>query len=194
MLYYYGPNILSNAFLPLQCDGPKWNGNDVYKGVKVAARPSSDHEWSDYVPDWSRVSDRITDVVIPAWANALPDFLGKLMDELSGSPGTLADEIWRAAKDSQMHPEIVKEAIVRVSSDLCSEEQAFLRRRKKFTKTALAAYLDLDEDQIDEADVPTIAMCGSGGGLRAMVAGTSSYYSAQKAGLFDVITYTAGVW
>ena len=36
-------------------------------------------------------------------------------------------------------------------------------------------------------------MCGSGGGLRALVAGAGSYLSAQEAGLFDCVTYTAGV-
>jgi phospholipase A2 len=36
-------------------------------------------------------------------------------------------------------------------------------------------------------------MCGSGGGLRALVAGTGSYLAAQEAGLWDCVTYTAGV-
>lgn len=58
---------------------------------------------------------------------------------------------------------------------------------------AFAEYLGLEEKEVVPEDIPVIGMCGSGGGLRAMVAGTSSYYSAQQAGLFDIVTYTAGV-
>jgi cytosolic phospholipase A2 len=36
-------------------------------------------------------------------------------------------------------------------------------------------------------------MVGSGGGLRALVAGTGSFLATTEAGLFDCITYTAGV-
>ena len=63
----------------------------------------------------------------------------------------------------------------------------------RYTARALAKYLDIPEQDIDPEDVPTVAMCGSGGGLRALVAGTSSYHSAQEAGLHDCVTYTAGV-
>lgn len=145
------------------------------------------------MPEWSVISDRIADVMIPSWANAIPGFVDKLQNELSGAPGTLADEIWSDAKDSSIHPEVERDAVVRVSNELCEEEQIFLRRRKQHTKKALAKYLDLPEDELHPDDVPTIAMCGSGGGLRAMVAGASSYYSAQRTGLFDCVTYTAGV-
>jgi len=41
--------------------------------------------------------------------------------------------------------------------------------------------------------VPTIALVGSGGGLRALVAGTGSLLAAGEDGLFDCATYTAGV-
>jgi len=82
---------------------------------------------------------------------------------------------------------------VRISQDLCSEEQEFLRRRRPQVAKALAQYLGVPETEVHADDVPIIAMCGSGGGLRALVAGTSSYMSAQQAGLFDCTTYTAGV-
>ena len=107
--------------------------------------------------------------------------------------GSLSEEIWQDAHDPEVHPEILRLATVRISADLCDEEKAFLRRRKTNLVPALARYLDLPEDEIDEADVPTIGMCGSGGGLRALVAGASSFYSTQRVGLFDCVTYTAGV-
>ncbi|KAL1635902.1 hypothetical protein SLS58_010070 [Diplodia intermedia] len=135
----------------------------------------------------------LSDYLVPDWVKILPGFMTKLQTELSMAPGSLADEIWREANDPEINPEILWDARVRISHELCDEEQAFLRKRKLHVRHALAKYLGMDEKDIHPDDVPTIAMCGSGGGLRALVAGSSSYLSAQEAGLFDCITYTAGV-
>ncbi|KAF2122183.1 phospholipase-like protein A2 [Lophiotrema nucula] len=141
----------------------------------------------------SSLPDTIVDYVIPDWVRVLPGFVTKLQNELSMSPGSLAEEIWHEANDPEINPEIIWDASVRVSSELCEEEKKFLGKRALFTKRALARYLDIPEDKIHPDDVPIIAMCGSGGGLRALVAGTSSYLSAYEQGLFDCVTYTAGV-
>jgi phospholipase A2 len=117
----------------------------------------------------------------------------KLQDELSMAPWSVSWEIWEQAHDPQVNPEIVWDARVRISNDLCTEEQQFLAKRKPIIAKALARYIGVPESEVHPDDVPVIAMCGSGGGLRAMVAGTSSYFSAQQAGLFDCATYTAGV-
>jgi phospholipase A2 len=117
----------------------------------------------------------------------------KLQDELSLAPWSVSWEIWEQAHDPQVNPEIVWDAHVRISNDLCIEEQQFLAKRKPNIAKALARYIGVPESEVHPDDVPIIAMCGSGGGLRAMVAGTSSYFSAQQAGLFDCATYTAGV-
>ncbi|KAJ9623464.1 hypothetical protein H2203_005724 [Taxawa tesnikishii (nom. ined.)] len=143
--------------------------------------------------DLSQIGEKITDMIMPKWAKQLPGFISKLQDELSMAPGTLADEIWREAHDSEINPEITWDASVRVGDDLCIEELDFLEKRKTHTTAALAKYLNVPESEIHPDDVPIIAMCGSGGGLRALVAGTSSYLSAYEAGLFDCVTYTAGV-
>ncbi|KAJ9666850.1 hypothetical protein H2201_002984 [Coniosporium apollinis] len=142
---------------------------------------------------WSSVGDKITDYIIPDWAKVLPGFLKKLQNELSGAPGSLAEEIWQEAHDPEINPEIMWEANVRVSDDLCYEEKSFLRHRAAYTRRGLAKYLDIPEADIHPDDLPIIAMCGSGGGLRALVAGSSSYLSAHQDGLFDCTTYTAGV-
>ncbi|KAL8765244.1 MAG: hypothetical protein Q9209_007637 [Squamulea sp. 1 TL-2023] len=143
--------------------------------------------------NWSQVGDNITDLILPSWAPDLPGYFTKLQRELEMAPGSLADEIWQEAQDPLLNPEIARLARVRISKELCSEEKLFQQRRKKYTTKALAKYLKIPEDDVEPEDVPTIAMCGSGGGLRALVAGTSSYLSAQEAGLYDVVTYTAGV-
>ena len=142
---------------------------------------------------WGTLGDKIVDWALPNWVKILPDSFQKLQFELSMEPGTLADEIWQEAHDPTINPEIAWNATVRVGDTLGKDELEFRRKRKKYVTKALAEYLEIDEKEIHPDDVPTIAMCGSGGGLRAMVAGTSSYLSTQKAGLFDCVTYTAGV-
>lgn len=142
---------------------------------------------------WDSFSDSIASYIIPEWATVIPGYIQKLQRELSMAPGSLADEIWQEAHDPFINPEIERSASVRVSNDLCDEEQAFLGFRKQVTAIALAKYLGVPEEEVHPEDVPTIAMVGSGGGLRALVAGTGSMMAAHEAGLFDCVTYTAGV-
>jgi phospholipase A2 len=143
--------------------------------------------------EWSTIGDKLSDLIVPDWVRMLPGFMKKLQSEMSMAPGSLAEEIWQEANDPEINPEIVWDCSVRVSNDLCEEEKLFLARRKKQTVRALARYLDIPEGKIHPDDVPTIAICGSGGGLRALVAGSASYLSAREAGLFDCVTYSAGV-
>ena len=142
---------------------------------------------------WADLGDKIADKVMPEWVQQLPAYIEKLQDEMEVKPGSLADEIWQEARDPFVHPEIQWNAKVRIGKDLCPEELAFIRRRKRYTTQALAKYLNIPENTVDPRDVPTIAICGSGGGLRALVAGAASYLNAQEAGLFGCATYTAGV-
>ena len=142
---------------------------------------------------WSSIGDNITDFIIPDWAKILPEYVNKLQAELDMAPGSLADEIWQESQDPYINPEILRQAKVRISKDLCSEEFEFRAQRKRHTTKALAKYLGIREEDVHPEDVPTIAMCASGGGLRALTASTSSYLSAQEDGLFDCVTYTAGV-
>lgn len=143
--------------------------------------------------EWSSLSDKMLGLILPEWSMAVPRQIRKLQRELSLSNGSLANEIWKEAHDPFVNPEIQYSAAVRVSDDLCEEEKEFLSRRKKVAAAALARYLGLDEKAINPADVPTIAMCGSGGGLRALVACTGSLLASQEDGLFDCVTYTSGV-
>lgn len=171
---------------------PDGEGNQVEE-EKVSAWQAITRKISEAPKSVTSLGDSIVDYVVPDWAKLLPGFVRKLQNELSMAPGSLAEEIWYEANNPETHPEIIWDASVRVSNDLCSEEKHFLEQRGKFTKKALARYLDIPEDKIHPSDVPVIAVCGSGGGLRALVAGTASYLSAHEEGLFDCVTYTAGV-
>ncbi|PYH83008.1 FabD/lysophospholipase-like protein [Aspergillus uvarum CBS 121591] len=153
-----------------------------FEGVKLSVGTS----------DWIEL-ENLKNYIIPDWTRLLPASVQKLQRELSMAPGSLADEIWKEAHDPDINPEILRKARVRVGDSLCDEELVYRERRRKYAVTALASYLNLNEEDIHPDDVPTIAMCGSGGGLRALVAGTGSYLAAQEAGLWDCVTYTAGV-
>ena len=142
---------------------------------------------------WSSIPDKVRDLIMPEWAVGLPEYVRKLQAELSMAPGSLADEIWAEAHDPFVNSEIRYSAKVRVSTDLCDEEKEFLSRRRLIARVALAKYLGLRERDVHPEDVPVIAMCGSGGGLRALVAGTGSLLATEEDGLLDCVTYTAGV-
>ncbi|KXX79191.1 Cytosolic phospholipase A2 zeta [Madurella mycetomatis] len=145
------------------------------------------------VPSTDGLSDMVVDYIVPEWAKHIPGYIRKLQRELSMAPESLAAEIWQEAHDPYTHPEIEYSAKVRVSNDLCDDEKTFLERRKRAIIPALARYLGLTEGEIHPDDVPTIAMCGSGGGLRALVAGTGSFLATTEDGLFDCTTYLSGV-
>ncbi|KAF2722895.1 FabD/lysophospholipase-like protein [Polychaeton citri CBS 116435] len=165
------------------------------KGIPPDGEASAWQQATDKIADVNQgfTGAKLTDMIMPNWFKMLPGYITKLQNELSMAPWSLGWEIWEEAHDPEINPEILWEADVRISNDLCKEEQAFLGKRKVNTAKALAKYLDIPEKDVHPEDVPIIAMCGSGGGLRALVAGTSSYFSTQRAGLFDCVTYTAGV-
>lgn len=189
-------------------------GNARYNADPGREKSSSDSAWGETTQEdqnsvWHTIVKKLDDVkhtvesaeiganitnyIVPDWARFLPATAQKLQRELSMAPGSLADTIWKEAHDADLNPEILRDAKVRVGGDLCVEEQAFREKRKRHAVKALASYLDIPEDEIHPEDVPVIAMCGSGGGLRALVAGTGSYLAAQEDGLWDCVTYTAGV-
>ncbi|CAI7678185.1 unnamed protein product [Penicillium manginii] len=143
--------------------------------------------------EWRDLRGNITNLIVPDWARLLPATAQKLQRELSLAPGSLADDIWKESQDPDINPEILQDAKVRVSDKLCAEEIEFRKQRQKHAVKALASYLGIAVEDIHPDDVPVIAMCGSGGGLRALVAGTGSYLAAQEEGLWDCVTYTAGV-
>lgn len=184
-------NVGDLAELPFTKAAPRATGVDTSAWANFSTGLESFTSIKDV--DWATVQENFADFILPDWAKNLPDHLSKLQCELSMAPGSLAGEIWRDAQDPEKNPEILLPASVRVSQDLCDEEKDFLKKRRVVTRAALASYLGIPEEEIHPDDVPTIAMVGSGGGLRALVAGTGSLLATHEAGLFQCVTYTAGV-
>jgi phospholipase A2 len=96
-------------------------------------------------------------------------------------------------QDPVRYPEVDHVAYVRRGIDLSVEEKEYLSERKWQVRDAFARYLGLDANDVHPDDVPIIAFGGSGGGYRAMI-GVLGYCEAMKqSGLWNVLTYVAGV-
>ena len=144
----------------------------------------------------TKFSEFETPSISPQTFGIPPQFLEwveKIRAEVSFSEGSVSDEIWKEAQDPIKNPELEKDARVWIGNRICQEELEFYSKRSEFTRNGLAKYLGVDVNEIDERDIPIIAIAGSGGGYRAML-GTTGYFKAMKdAGLFDCVTYMAGM-
>jgi cytosolic phospholipase A2 len=79
---------------------------------------------------------------------------------------------------------------VRETPSLCSQEKDFFLERKKRTKQSIEHVL---ATTLHNDDVPTIGICASGGGYRALVSMLGSLQGAHNIGLLDCTTYIAGL-
>ncbi|XP_058018009.1 cytosolic phospholipase A2 beta-like [Ahaetulla prasina] len=77
---------------------------------------------------------------------------------------------------------------VRLGYELCPDEQDFLRKRKKVVADALYKLFNLGEE-LQEDEVPVIALVATGGGIRAMTSLYAQLAAFQKLNLLDCITY-----
>jgi cytosolic phospholipase A2 len=125
--------------------------------------------------------------VVPAFPEAIGD-ISLFKATLSMEAGIAMD-----SQDIEKHPEVGRVAEVRRGADLSPEEIDFRRQRGMATRLAFCKYLDLDVDSVHPDDVPIVAFGGSGGGYRAMI-GVLGYCQEMKTtGLWDLLTYVAGV-
>lgn len=105
---------------------------------------------------------------LPKWSIGLPEWITTLQKELDMEPGSLSREIYNEMRDPRVNPEVQWDAKVRIGADLCEDEKKFLRKRREYTRRALAEFLNIPLSEVHEDDVPVIATTSSGGGLRAM--------------------------
>ncbi|KAJ1917635.1 hypothetical protein H4219_003097 [Mycoemilia scoparia] len=93
----------------------------------------------------------------------------------------------------ELHPKITEVANVRVGSELCKDEQEFIIARKKEIKPHFAKFIGVPESEIDVRDIPTISIAATGGGFRAMLSTLGYISSAKDHGLYQCVSYVAGV-
>lgn len=172
------------------------------KGTASSTEEQSSSAWDGFTQTVGAATDSyssadwtglIKNLLAPTWTSLLPGSIQTLQRELSLAPGSTADQIWEEAQNPSLNPEITRNARVRIGEGLCRDERYYRWRRRRAMVKSLAAYLNLKERDIHPDDVPVIALCSSGGGLRAMVSGAGSYLAAKESGLWDCAMYTAGV-
>ncbi|NXY82484.1 PA24E phospholipase, partial [Alcedo cyanopectus] len=79
----------------------------------------------------------------------------------------------------------------RLGFDLCTDEQNFLQYRRKVVAAALKELLHLEED-LQEHEVPIVAVSTAGCGIRALTAMYGSILGLQKLRVLDCISYISG--
>ncbi|NXO67207.1 PA24E phospholipase, partial [Phainopepla nitens] len=79
----------------------------------------------------------------------------------------------------------------RLGFDLCTDEQNFLQNRKKVVAAALKEVLHLEED-LQEHEVPVVAVTTAGCGIRALTAMYGSILGLQKLRVLDCVSYISG--
>ncbi|THG96596.1 hypothetical protein EW026_g5257, partial [Hermanssonia centrifuga] len=119
--------------------------------------------------------------------------LSALFLELSMGPGSLYSEIVDSPPDPKVYPEVDWDAEVRFGQELCMAERAFIGERRRAMRAPFANLIGVPESDIDERDLPIVAVAGSGGGYRAMLNTIGSLIGAESAGILSCVSYTAGV-
>ncbi|NXA24073.1 PA24E phospholipase, partial [Ibidorhyncha struthersii] len=81
---------------------------------------------------------------------------------------------------------------LRLGFGLCAEEQDFICKRKKVVAAALKNLLHLDED-LQEDEVPVVAVMTTAGGVRSMTSMFGSLLALQELGVLDCVSYISGL-
>ncbi|KFV52746.1 Cytosolic phospholipase A2 epsilon, partial [Tyto alba] len=81
---------------------------------------------------------------------------------------------------------------MRFGFGLCSEEMAFLRKRKRYVASALKNVFHLQQD-LQDFEVPVVAIITTGGGLKSMTGLYGSLMGLKKLNLLDCVTYISGL-
>jgi len=122
---------------------------------------------------------------------AFPEAIQDL--KIMGGIAALESRVKKEIHDPKLFPEVEHVAEVRRGLDLCPEEMAFLAKRKVRARDNFAKYLGIDPEQVHPEDVPTVSFGGSGGGFRAMIGCLGYCRQMQHSGLWDCLSYVAGV-
>ncbi|NWX99222.1 PA24E phospholipase, partial [Nothoprocta ornata] len=87
---------------------------------------------------------------------------------------------------------LCKDLDLRLGFDLCAEEKDFICKRKKVVAAALKKVLQLDED-LQEDEVPVVAVVTTAGGVRSMTSMFGSLLAIQELGVLDCVSYLSGL-
>ncbi|KAG8918969.1 hypothetical protein FRC00_011892, partial [Tulasnella sp. 408] len=142
---------------------------------------------------WGLLSDSMTSWEWPASLANLQAQLSTLILELGRGEGSLWSQLVKEAPNPELHPEVEWDAEVRIGDELCFREKAFLRERKRKMLDSYAKIFGVPPSELDERDLPIVAIAASGGGFRAMCNTAGALRRAQSSGILDVTTYISAI-
>lgn len=112
----------------------------------------------------SEIASTLSSWTWPASFTAIQTKFSVLLLELGRGPNSLFSQVVNDPPDPAVHAECQWDAEVRLGDGLCISERAFLNERRRKMKSAFARLFDVSEEDIDERDLPIVALAGSGGG------------------------------
>ena len=119
--------------------------------------------------------DKISSITMSwAWPDSvlhLQSQISELLITLGRGPGSLLEEV---IAESEEAVECSWDAHVRLGEDLPIAERAFLRERRRRIRKSFAKLIGVSENEIDERDIPVVAIAGSGGGSD-LISGVKHY-------------------
>lgn len=105
--------------------------------------------------------------------------LGQVKNQIKATMHAIIDNPYKDTK-----------AVVRIGNELCDGEKAYLAQRKPLVKKSLEKFLG---SSLGDNSPLTIAIIGSGGGIRAKYVFTGALCAADEIGLLDATTYIVGL-
>ncbi|XP_008331156.1 cytosolic phospholipase A2 isoform X2 [Cynoglossus semilaevis] len=186
---------------------------DPYVELFIPTAPESrkrtKHIDNDINPKWNETFHFILD---PNLQNTLEITLmdaNYVMDETLGTSsfdiskltvGQTQTESFLIGKTTKVHLEMSLEICtkldLRFSLALCDKEKEFRRNRRDRVMLGIKKLLDMEKlcfQLRSPEEVPVIAVAGSGGGFRAMVAFSGVMKALFESGVLDCVTYVAGL-
>lgn len=122
--------------------------------------------------------------------NKLDTAVQPVLQTLQGGFQKFSRTMLKPLRDQYKNPNKNKTASVRTSIDISSQEKTYLTKRTLHVKSALEKIIG---ETIPADAIPRIALCGSGGGYRAMIGTLGSLIGMEKIGLLDATTFVAGL-
>lgn len=104
--------------------------------------------------------------------------------------GEVSESFLQNMFDHHMHAQHTAQVRFAANDMLGQAEEQFLEQRLRNTHAGLESFL---QQSVDQKKQPRIALCFSGGGIRALLLSLGFLIGAQDTGLLDCVTYMAGL-
>ncbi|KFW74977.1 Cytosolic phospholipase A2 epsilon, partial [Manacus vitellinus] len=184
----------SKKELSLTVKGSFEGTQDITLGPNGVVNPSCPTKFH-----YIKYAEPTLDVMLPKKRRYHPVSLSGLSDGVimsvsqgsgSGKRGVLILNIyvWFYLSNCSCHQDLD----MRFGFDLCSEERAFLGKRKRYVASALKTVFHLPQELQDQ-EVPVVAIITTGGGLKSMTGLYGSLMGLKKLNLLDCVTYISGL-